>query len=217
MAERESTKTPVAAEALIATFGSLFHRIAPRGPCPSFRRRRAPRHCPSRRPPAASPLRVPVACSCSARAEAPPRALGPRYSPQRRPHRAPANERRDSAATATRQAPRDPCFSERRRGRAKDAAHRTELGILELEPSWAEPRASRGWSQIRGCQSPQAREIRSETCGDRCSWNLGNNPTPHPPRPRPTATHSSHQQPQPMSQCQVEIFVFHPGGSLTGP
>lgn len=62
----------------------------------------------------------------------------------------------------------------------KDTGHRRELGILELEPSWAEPRASRGWSQIRGCQSPQAREIRSETCRDRCSWNLGDNPAPRP-------------------------------------
>lgn len=43
MAERDSTKTPVAAEALIATSGSLFfHRIAPGGPCPSIRRRPSP-------------------------------------------------------------------------------------------------------------------------------------------------------------------------------
>ena len=70
MAERDSTKTPVAAEALIATSGSLFfHRIAPGVPWLSFRRRRAPRRCPSRRPPAASPRRVPGARSCAARPE----------------------------------------------------------------------------------------------------------------------------------------------------
>lgn len=143
-----------------------------------------------------------------------PGALGPRYNPQRRPHPAPANEHKGSAATARRKAPQDACFNGKRRGPAKDAGHRWELGILELEPSWAEPRVSRGWSQIRECQSPQAREIGSETCGDRCSWNLGNDTVP-PPHPLPT--HSCHQSPQPMFQCQVEIFVFHLGCSLTGP
>lgn len=58
MAERDSTNTPVAAEALIATAASLcLHRIAPGCPYPRFRRRRAPRRCPSK----AAPDRVPSA------------------------------------------------------------------------------------------------------------------------------------------------------------
>lgn len=58
MAERDSTNTPVAAEALIAAAAAeslALHSIAPGCPHPSFRRRRAPRRCPSRRPLAASP------------------------------------------------------------------------------------------------------------------------------------------------------------------
>lgn len=51
MAERDSTKTPVAAEALIAAAAPLaLHRI-PRGrPAPASGSARAPRPCPSRRP-----------------------------------------------------------------------------------------------------------------------------------------------------------------------
>lgn len=70
----------------------------------------------------------------------------------------------------------------------KDAGHSLELGILELERRWAEPRASRGWSQTRGCQSLHASEIRSETHRDRCCRNLGTSPLSHHPP-------SSHKRP----------------------
>lgn len=109
MAERDSTNTPVAAEALIAAAASLaLHCIAPGCPHPSFRRRRAPRRLyPSRRPSAASPPRVPAA---TPRAQCHhPGALEPRYDPERRPRPAPSNECRGSEATATRQAPQDAC------------------------------------------------------------------------------------------------------------
>lgn len=127
MAERDSTNTPVAAEALIAAAASLaLHCIAPGCPHPSFRRRRAPRRYPSRFPSAASPPRVPAAAP---RAQCRhPGALEPRYDPERRPRPAPSKECRGSEATATRQAPRTLALREKEwpgeaRGSQSGAGH----------------------------------------------------------------------------------------------
>lgn len=177
MAERDSTKTPVAAEALIAAAAPLaLHRI-PRGrPAPASGSARAPRPCPSRRP---APRRVPprparpprraLSSAPSARPPAAAGCAGQRRSSRRRPRGPPAQGRWDSAAGEGRRRGTEtaPCRGTGAPGGARSAGRRRsgrrargpgdgrsgQLVIDDLDRLWAELRASRRWSQTRGCHS----------------------------------------------------------------
>ncbi|XP_070334368.1 transcriptional regulatory protein AlgP-like [Odocoileus virginianus] len=134
MAERDSTKTPVAAEALIAAAAPLaLHRI-PRGrPAPASGCARAPRGCPSRRP---APRRA-----RPARAPPVPR-------PQQRPLCAPARSRPvRRAAAQSREAPCRPP-AQRRWGSTASAGRRRGVAKAPC-PGTGVPRGARSAGRWR--------------------------------------------------------------------